>query len=136
MEIALCTMLFLEFKSSYFSKFLWLIAVTKNSYWRSSIKKLFLKILQYSQEDIFVGVSFWESCRVEGTIKKRLYFSSEYHEFLRTLILKKSPDDCFCVTLLFHHQFPNSYRIITSCSIFAKGRIHYETFLSEYFMKY
>ena len=57
-EIELRSMLPSEFSSSYFSKYLWLIAVTKSSHQRWSIKRLFLETLQYSHETTFVGVSF------------------------------------------------------------------------------
>ena len=56
-------------------------------------EKLFLNILQYSQESTVVGVSFSESCRPEpcNFIKKKLQhrcFSVNIAEFLRTPILK------------------------------------------------
>ena len=36
---------------------------------RCSLKQVFLKILQYSQENICAGVSFWYSCRPETLLK-------------------------------------------------------------------
>ena len=46
-----------------FSKYFRLITVTKRSHRRCSIKKLFLKIPQYFQENTCVAVSFQQSCR-------------------------------------------------------------------------
>ena len=40
-----------------------LIANNRSSHWKYSIKKLFLKISEYSQENICGGVSFQQSCR-------------------------------------------------------------------------
>ena len=53
---------------------------------RCSSKKLFVNILQYSQKNTCVGVSF-KSCNF---IKKRL-FSCEYCEILRTVFYRIPP---------------------------------------------
>ena len=57
-EIELCRMLSSECWSSYFSRYIRLIPVTKSNYLGSFMKKLFLKLLQYSQENNCVGVCF------------------------------------------------------------------------------
>ena len=40
--------------------------MSRNSHWRCSVKKLFLKILQYSLENTCVGVWFWWGCSNAG----------------------------------------------------------------------
>ena len=57
-ETELCSILSFEVWSRYFSRYLQSITVTKSSHRRFSIKNLFLKILQCSQENTCVGVSF------------------------------------------------------------------------------
>ena len=57
-EIQLCSMLHLEFWRSYFSEYLRLIVVPKSSQQNCSIKKLFLKNSQYSQETTCIGICF------------------------------------------------------------------------------
>ena len=52
---------------------------------RCSIKKLFFKILQFLQENTYVGVSFLIKIHAFNTIH---VFSWQYCEILRTVILK------------------------------------------------
>ena len=69
-------------------------SLQRSSHWRCTVKKVFLKISQISQENIFVGVSFnkIEGLKTWNFIKKRLQdrcFPLKFARFLRTLILKK-----------------------------------------------
>ena len=69
-------------------------SLQRSSHWRCTVKKVFLKISQISQENVFVGVSFnkIEGLKTWNFIKKRLQgrcFPLKFARFLRTLILKK-----------------------------------------------
>ena len=66
----------------------------KSSHRRSSVKKLFSKISQVSQDNICVRASFYKVAGLKACnfIKKRLQhrcFSVEFAKFLRTPTLKK-----------------------------------------------
>ena len=70
------------------------LSLQRSSHWRCTVKKVFLKISQISQENVFVGVSFnkIEGLKTWNFIKKRLQdrcFPLKFARFLRTLILKK-----------------------------------------------
>ena len=64
---------------------------------RCSIKKLFLKILQYSQENTCVGVSFLVKIRAFSPVKKTptQTFPMNIVKFLRTPVLKNSCERLF-----------------------------------------
>ena len=64
---------------------------------RCSIKKLFLKILQYSQENTCVGVSFLVKIRAFSPVKKTSTqtFPMNIVKFLRTPVLKNSCERLF-----------------------------------------
>ena len=71
--------------------------------WRSSLKKLFIKVLQYPQEYICVGVYFLMKLLTLLTnfIKKRLQhrcFPVHIAKFLRNLFWRLSGNGCFCKT--------------------------------------
>ena len=71
--------------------------------WRSSLKKLFIKVLQYSQEYICVGVYFLIKLLTLLTnfIKKRLQHRCipvHIAKFLRNLFWRLSGNGCFCKT--------------------------------------
>ena len=74
--------------------------------WRSSVKKLFIKVLQYPQEYICVGVYFLIKLLTLLTlltkfIKERLQhrcFPVHIAKFLRNLFWRLSGNGCFCKT--------------------------------------
>ena len=66
---------------------------TRSSHWRCSVKKVFLKILQISQENTYVRVLFYKvaGLRDWNFIEMRLQhrcFPVKFAKFLRTPILK------------------------------------------------
>ena len=80
----------------------------RSNHRRCSIKKLFLKILQYSQENNCVGVSGLKACNF---IKKRLetrYFPMNIVKFLRASILKN-----ICERLLLWLTYYVTVKIIS-----------------------
>ena len=83
--IELYSMLSLEFWGSNFSKYLRLIAATKNSYQTCPRKNLLLKFSQYLQENTFVGVSFYWPSGLQFYKKETSIqvFSREYHEIFK-----------------------------------------------------
>ena len=118
------SMLSLEFLRSYFSKYLWLIAVTKSSYRKCSIKQAVLKNFAIFKEktpvleSLFNKVAGLQAC---DFIKKRLQhrcFPVNVTKFLSMLVLTKSANGLFCVTLLYHltlfSKFIQNYYLIFS----------------------
>ena len=74
---------------------------------RCSIKKPFLKISQYSQENTCVGVSlllkiqaFRPATLLKRDSKKSVFFPVKLEKFLRTLTLKN-----ICERLLLHRKY-------------------------------
>ena len=69
-----------------------IICGTKAITWKSSLRKVFLKILENSEENIFAGVSFSKGCRSSGL---QLYlketpaqgFPDAFEKLLRARIL-------------------------------------------------
>ena len=110
-EIELFSMLSLEFRSSYFSKYLRLIAVIRNSHRRCSIKKAVLKHFA-----IFTGKHLcWNLLLIDPqAIFKNTYFEN----ICKGLLL------CNSVFIYFH--FPISYQIITFMFSFC----YYVTYLA------
>ena len=106
-EIELFSMLSLEFRSSYFSKYLRLIAVIRNSHRRCSIKKAVLKHFA-----IFTGKHLcWNLLLID---------LQTLRQFLRTPILKTSAKGCFCVTLFLSTSiFQFHTKLLHSCSAFV-----------------
>ena len=85
-------------------KILWRV---KSATWMSSVKKVSLKIFQYSQGYICVGVSFKYSYRssARNFIKKETavqMLSCEFCKIVMTQFLSKSPDDYFWNSTGFH----------------------------------
>ena len=81
------------FSFSWLSPFIY--CISRSSHRRCSVKKVFLKISQISQESTCVRVSFWQSCRPSDPsgnfIKKRLKhrcFPVKFTKFVRTPILR------------------------------------------------
>ena len=103
-DIELRSMLSLEFWSSYFSEYLWLIAVPKSSHRRCSKEKLFLKILQYSQENTRIKkiiIIKLEALRPVTKLKRKLQhrcFSVNFMKFLKAPILKNSERLLLCTS--------------------------------------
>ena len=125
--IELYSMVSLEFWGSYFSKYLRLIAATKNSYQTCPRKNLLSKFSQYPQENTCVGVSFYWPSGLQF-INKRLRhrsFPVNITKFLRRPTLKTSANGCFCVFLLFY---------LTSFSKFIQN--HYFMFSRRYYVIY
>ena len=77
--------------------------ISKSSHQRCSIKKVFLKISQNSQENICAIVSFFNkvaSPRPATLLKKRLWhrcFPVNFAKFLRTPFLQSTSGHCFWI---------------------------------------
>ena len=116
-------------------------AIFRSSHGRCSIKKLSLKILRYSQENTYVGVSFLvklQAFRPSGNcIKKGLkhkHFIVNIGTFIRTPILKnqKQPPKVFCKEMLklrpatlltkrlWHRCFPVNFCEISNNTFFTE----------------
>ena len=84
-QIFTCT----RFHASFLYLFVYLSCSPVNfrsSHQRYSIKRLFLKFSQNSQENTCVRVSFWESCRPQAFIKKETLaqvFSCQFCEIFK-----------------------------------------------------
>ena len=83
--------------------------MVRSSHQRRSIKKVFLKISQNSQENSCVGDPFLIQLQACNFIKKRLRhrcFPVYLAKFLRVPF---SPDDCFCVLIIYIRIFMLSH---------------------------
>ena len=67
----------------------------RRSHQRWSIKKLFLKIWQYSQENTYTGVSFNHDCHCIKRDSKTGVFLWILQNFEEHLFYRTSPGDCF-----------------------------------------
>ena len=106
--------------------------IHNSSHWQRSVKKVFLKILQISQENICVGVLFLIMLEVAclracNFFKKRLqhsYFPVTFVKFLRTPILK---DICEWLLLIsFQHVYATfpSARSVQILKLYEKVHFH------------
>ena len=101
------------------------------SHQRCSIKKSFLKISQYSQENNCVGVFF---NKVASLRLQHRCFPVNIAKFLRTTILKNICDSCFCISENPRfHLYPTLYsQIFTFQSRENHVLISQFFFLSQY----
>ena len=71
----------------------------RNSHRRSSIKKIFLKLSQNSQENTCFGVSILIKLQTEILLKKRIQNRCcpvNFAKFLGTSFFRRPLGDCFC----------------------------------------
>ena len=96
---------------------------------RCSIRKIFLKISQYSQENTCARVSFLTKLQAwpATLLKKRLWHTCFHVKFAKFLITfyRTAPDDCFC-----YFEKSESYWLcekfwfLTShCKTMSKGKL-------------
>ena len=104
----MCSMLPLEFWSSYFSEYLPLIAITKSSHWRCSIKKVVLKNFAIFTGKHLCWSTFLIKLQACNFIKKRLqhsYFENIYFEKLLRMVA------FVYLSCFIYYHFPNLYKI-------------------------
>ena len=107
----------------------------RSSHRKFSIKKLFLKVCQYSLETPVLESFFTQNARLQlqGVIKKKFRhrcFSVNIAKLLKTPILRKSVNDCFWIMRLFIHE---NCKIVVKCfSTFARKYLYQCVLFNKY----